>query len=75
MAKTKYRRANDIICPKCNTNNQHEQRRLQYVAESMQVVNNTEVVTPEFIAVYCFKCGFRLGDFIPFDGANDASAI
>lgn len=71
MPKTRYRRADDIKCPKCQTLNQHGQRKIQYVAETSRNVNGTVVITPEFLAVYCFTCGYKLGEFDPADADDD----
>ena len=72
MPRTKYTRK-DMKCPKCDTWTQHNaQRKLQFVATTTQVVNNTQVTTPEFLAAYCLTCGYKLGEFDPAD-ADDVA--
>lgn len=73
MPRRRYTRK-DMTCPKCDTATQHNvQRKLQYVPTTTQVVNNTQVTIPEYLAAYCQTCGYKLGEFNPADGTDDGA--
>lgn len=63
----KYDRDKNITCPKCKTDNYQGVRKVQYVAPKETVVNQVTTVEPEYLAVYCFYCGYQLGRFAPAD--------
>lgn len=66
----RYNRNRGYTCPKCLTDNFHGNRKVQYFPAWTEVVNQNTINHPDRVAMYCFYCGYQIGQFAPSDNRD-----